>query len=71
MPESVKLIGADARVLRIHTHKKTHCFSVPPVGGFSPPVDYLEDSVETLSPYEDSYRVVFIVMDLDWLTNEF
>ncbi len=69
--ELVKLVSPYAGISGVNTDKKSHCFAIPPFRRFSPPANNLVNLVESFSPYEGSYRRVFILMDCDWLTNKF
>ena len=69
-PELIKLISPGARILCINTDEKTHRFAIPPVGGFSPTTDNIEDSIETLSPDEGIYYRAFALVDFDRFINE-
>ena len=70
LPEPAKLVDAGAGVSGVYTEEKAHRFSVPPLGGLSPAVDNLQDSIETFSPYEGGYHGVLVLMDLDRLADE-
>ena len=70
LPEVAKLIDTGAGVPCVYTKEKTHCFFVPPLRRFSPPVKNLQDSIETPSPYEGSYHGILVLMDSDWFTDE-
>ena len=69
-PELIKLVSPGARVLCIHTDEKTHRFTIPPLGRFSPPTDNIKDSVETLPPDEGSYYRIVALVDLDWFIDK-
>jgi hypothetical protein len=69
-PELIELISPGARVLCIHTDEKTHRFTVPPLGRFSPPTDNIENSIETLSPDEGSYCRAAVLVDFDRFINK-
>ena len=70
-PKLIKLISPGARVLRIHTDAKTHRFTIPPVGRFSPPTNNIKDSIETPPPYEGSYYRAVALVDFDLFINKF
>ena len=69
-PKLIKLISPGARVLCIHTDAKTHRFTVPPFGRFSPPTDNIKDSVETLPPDEGSYYRIVVLVNFDRFINK-
>ena len=69
-PKLAKLIGAGAAASRIYPKEKRHCFFVPPLRRFSPTVENLQHSIETLSPYESSYSRILVAMDFDRFINE-
>lgn len=49
-PEPVKLVGADTGILGINANEEAHCLPSPPVGGFPPPANNLNNPVEALPP---------------------
>ena len=70
-PKAIKLICPGACVFSKDTDKEAYGLIVPPLRWFPPPANDFLNPIDALTPDESVRQGIFILVNFNWLTNEF